>query len=105
MRVELPLAALFICLSALCALIARLATPPWPRRHRGPLRTMVVLGSGASAARRWALPVLTQALGGHTAEMFALLGAMQLQQYSPRVYVVAATDRRGAVVALCSALS
>uniref|UniRef100_A0A7R9VZC0 UDP-N-acetylglucosamine transferase subunit ALG14 n=1 Tax=Chlamydomonas euryale TaxID=1486919 RepID=A0A7R9VZC0_9CHLO len=48
----------------------RASNPP-PRA-----RTMVVLGSG-----------------GHTAEMLKLMQAMDKARYSPRVYVVAATDK------------
>ena len=36
---------------------------------------------------------LTFRAGGHTAEMLALLGAMDLGAYCPRIYVVAATDK------------
>mmetsp|Transcript_1684 Transcript_1684/g.5909 ORF Transcript_1684/g.5909 Transcript_1684/m.5909 type:complete len:243 (-) Transcript_1684:1814-2542(-) len=43
------------------------------------LSTMIVLGSG-----------------GHTAEMLRLVGAMDKQKYTPRTYVVAATDRLSA---------
>ncbi|KAI7836981.1 hypothetical protein COHA_009163 [Chlorella ohadii] len=45
------------------------------RRGRQNVRTMVVLGSG-----------------GHTAEMMALLQGFDLSVYTPRCYVVAATD-------------
>ncbi|PRW20336.1 UDP-N-acetylglucosamine transferase subunit ALG14-like protein [Chlorella sorokiniana] len=45
------------------------------RRGRHTVRTMIVLGSG-----------------GHTAEMMALLQGFDLSVYSPRCYVVAATD-------------
>lgn len=34
--------------------------------------------------------------GGHTAELLALLEHMDPNRYSPRIYVVASTDRMGA---------
>ena len=58
--------------------VAYVARAPFPARAGGssrPLRAMVVLGSG-----------------GHTAEMFALLRAVDHRRYAPRTYVLAATD-------------
>jgi beta-1,4-N-acetylglucosaminyltransferase len=58
-------------------------SPPPPRplggRGGGALRTMVVLGSG-----------------GHTAEMFAILRALDPARYTPRAYVLAASDSTSA---------
>ena len=113
---EPPLALLAAAALLLLLAVALLARSPWPRApRRAPLRTMVVLGSGALPAallRRAAgracppapaharpspgRPAAARATGGHTAEMFALLGGMDLSHYAPRCYVVAATDRRGA---------
>mmetsp|Transcript_31429 Transcript_31429/g.82430 ORF Transcript_31429/g.82430 Transcript_31429/m.82430 type:complete len:253 (+) Transcript_31429:433-1191(+) len=45
-------------------------------QSRGPRSALVVLGSG-----------------GHTTEMLRLLGALNLQSYTPRTYVYAETDR------------
>jgi beta-1,4-N-acetylglucosaminyltransferase len=42
---------------------------------KGPLKTMIVLGSG-----------------GHTAEMFRFLNTLDIAQFSPRIYIVAQTD-------------
>ncbi|MEW5307780.1 MAG: hypothetical protein WDW36_010156 [Sanguina aurantia] len=46
-----------------------------PKLAGASARTLIVLGSG-----------------GHTAEMLMMLGALDQSKYSPRVYVVAATD-------------
>ena len=46
------------------------------KKRTTPCRTLVVLGSG-----------------GHTAEMLRLLGGMNLDKYTPRVYVVAEGDK------------
>jgi beta-1,4-N-acetylglucosaminyltransferase len=64
---------ILLALLARAALGVRLAAR---RRRRRAVSTLVVLGSG-----------------GHTAEMLALLGAMDLRAYAPRLYVVADTDR------------
>jgi len=83
---------------------ARRAALPWTQPRSAQLRTMVVLGSGASLRD---VPAAYHSLtlcraycsdfwplsGGHTAEMLALLDALDLRRYSPRIYVVAATDR------------
>jgi beta-1,4-N-acetylglucosaminyltransferase len=68
---------------AIVASLARLiAIIPWnkrpmPRRsdQSAKVKTMIVLGSG-----------------GHTAEMLKLVGTIDLDRYTPRCYVVAATD-------------
>jgi beta-1,4-N-acetylglucosaminyltransferase len=67
--------------------------------------TLIVLGSGLHGVRPCnascglADTGLTQAplhrAGGHTAEMLALTARLDKQRYSPRCYVVAATDRMG----------
>lgn len=64
---------------ALRALVVALSPPP-RRRRRHALKTLVVLGSG-----------------GHTAEMFAIMRALDARRYSPRAYVLAATDTTSAV--------
>ena len=46
------------------------------KKRSTPCRTLVVVGSG-----------------GHTAEMLRLLGGMNLDNYAPRVYVVAESDK------------
>jgi beta-1,4-N-acetylglucosaminyltransferase len=48
-----------------------------PRRSKSqqPLSTLIILGSG-----------------GHTAEMLNLLAVLQIEQFSPRFYIAAATD-------------
>ncbi|EPS72125.1 hypothetical protein M569_02633, partial [Genlisea aurea] len=48
---------------------------PLYNRSPGPLRTLIVLGSG-----------------GHTAEMMNLLSAMDLHLFKPRYYIAAASD-------------
>ncbi|GMH37084.1 hypothetical protein BSKO_04957 [Bryopsis sp. KO-2023] len=53
------------------------------RRKDGPIKTMIVLGSG-----------------GHTTEMMAVVRAMDLSKYTPRCYVVANTDALGATKAM-----
>ena len=62
----------FIYLASKCG---KDAIPPTKKRT-SPGRTLVVLGSG-----------------GHTAEMLRLLGGMNLENYTPRVYVVAEGDK------------
>ena len=47
-----------------------------PNKRTSPCKTLVILGSG-----------------GHTAEMLRLLSGMNLKNYSPRVYVLAGTDK------------
>jgi Oligosaccharide biosynthesis protein Alg14 like len=79
--------------------------PEQRRRGTQPVSTMVVLGSGETGlASMWDAPTLwllwlltcwSTTAGGHTAEMLKLLGALQLDRYSPRSYVVASTDAMG----------
>ena len=76
---HLALALLFVNLAL--RVVTVMLTPPPPRRS--PLRTMVVLGSG-----------------GHTAEMFAILRALDPGRYRPRQYVIAATDSTSAAKVL-----
>jgi hypothetical protein len=89
----------------------------------GPVKTMIVLGSGAFFERRPAhtcccarracfvvlVPPLTKSLcflsptkniGGHTAEMLALVRRLDRAHYAPRAYVAAATDRMSGQKAL-----
>ncbi|PSC74694.1 UDP-N-acetylglucosamine transferase subunit ALG14-like protein [Micractinium conductrix] len=66
-------AAALLLLRLVLAVVAAVAA-----RRRKTVRTLVVLGSG-----------------GHTAEMLALLGGFDLSIYTPRCYVVAATDAMG----------
>ena len=47
-----------------------------PKKRTTPCKTLIILGSG-----------------GHTAEMLCLLRGMNLENYSPRVYVSAGTDK------------
>lgn len=44
-------------------------------------------------------PIFCCAAGGHTAEIFKVLSALNMSRFSPRVYVVADTDRLGMVKA------
>ena len=69
--VVLALCALFII--RLSYLVYKRGSTSAPRSS--PCATLVVLGSG-----------------GHTAEMLQLLGGMRLENYQPRVYVVAESD-------------
>jgi len=95
----------------------------------GPVKTMVVLGSGAfllaeaahaaclAAALHFPLqppikcswrkiplslqpPSPSPRTGGHTAEMLMMVEKLDKQHYSPRVYVAAATDRMSGTKAL-----
>ena len=81
----------------------------WWKKRKTAVRTLIVLGSGTSILQQGCVQLspprsctcshhsnmrLGQA-GGHTAEMLALLQAMDAKKYSPRQYVVAATDRMG----------
>lgn len=50
--------------------------PPLSKKRTTPCRTLIVIGSG-----------------GHTAEMLRLLGGMDLENYAPRVYVIAEGDK------------
>jgi len=59
----------------------------------------------ASLRDRWATKPALRALvvlrsGGHTAEMLALLDALDARKYAPRVYVVANTDDKSEAKAL-----
>eukprot|EP00879_Flechtneria_rotunda_P025794 GHRR01027441.1.p2 GENE.GHRR01027441.1~~GHRR01027441.1.p2 ORF type:complete len:104 (+),score=23.07 GHRR01027441.1:593-904(+) len=77
-----------VCLLALHILVfvcrtAYLLLRHSPLKPKGPVRTMIVLGSG-----------------GHTAEMLMLVESMDKQFYNPRVYVVAETDKMSAKRAL-----
>lgn len=81
------------------------------RRSTHPVSTMVVLGSGEPGfcifkdgpQRHRSAPGYSRMMfahaGGHTAEMLKLLGSLQPEQYTPRRYVVAATDAMGAAKA------
>ena len=62
----------FIYLASKCG---KDVIPP-TRKRTSPCRTLLILGSG-----------------GHTAEMLRLLGGMNLENYTPRVYVVAEGDK------------
>ena len=42
------------------------------------------------------------AVGGHTAEMLALLGKLDRSRYTPRTYVIASTDAMGAQKAMAA---
>ena len=73
-------------------------------RHRNKytVKTMIILGSGKLhfvadvvfeiTARIYLLFICTHIAGGHTAEMMTLLGSFDRSIYTPRNYVVAATD-------------
>ena len=76
----LAAAAVMLLLLNLVLRVLVVALSPPPRRGRTPLRTMVVLGSG-----------------GHTAEMFAILRALDPARYTPRASVLAARDSTSAV--------
>ena len=85
----------------------------WWKKRKTAVRTLIVLGSGTSILQQGCVqfsPFLSPPrsctcthhsdkrpgnTGGHTAEMLALLQAMDTKKYSPRQYVVAATDRMG----------
>lgn len=75
-------AALLLVLALLLLRNSSRRRRPLDRSATPTLRTMVVLGSG-----------------GHTAEMFALLESLELRRYTPRCYVVAATDTGSAAKA------
>ena len=103
-------------------LLVRLGLAAWRHLKRGHMQdfavsTMVVLGSGSPAPPRFLPRVFSiwrhirqnlcctaglgsgdclACTGGHTAEMLTLLSHMDLQRYSPRSYVIAATDKMGA---------
>lgn len=76
--------------------------------HQRTCRTLIVLGSGTSPlVLSPLLPACLPATahnhhcaGGHTAEMLFLLEKLDFQLYTPRCYVVAATDNLGAQRAL-----
>lgn len=53
------------------------------RQHLNSVRTLVVLGSG-----------------GHTSEMLGFLQTLPIHKYSPRCYIVAATDKGSATKAV-----
>ncbi|KAI8466082.1 MAG: oligosaccharide biosynthesis protein Alg14-like protein [Monoraphidium minutum] len=79
----MALAAILIALAGLAAMLAvRVLYMLFVGRSRpmragsGPVKTMVVLGSG-----------------GHTAEMLMLVERLDKAHYAPRVYVAAASDR------------
>eukprot|EP00882_Tetradesmus_deserticola_P007634 GHRQ01008039.1.p1 GENE.GHRQ01008039.1~~GHRQ01008039.1.p1 ORF type:complete len:217 (+),score=68.08 GHRQ01008039.1:334-984(+) len=67
-----------LLLQLLCIVIRALyiISNPQPLRPAGPVKTMIVLGSG-----------------GHTAEMLMLVEGMDKKFYTPRVYVAAETDK------------
>jgi len=88
-------------LVAICSLLA-----PKPRKT-GPVRAMIVLGSGQHCIEYSTAQVLHTYLpyamwliwhthaclsGGHTAEMLRVLAALDKGCYKPRIYVYAHTD-------------
>jgi beta-1,4-N-acetylglucosaminyltransferase len=84
------------------------------RQHSIPVKTMVVLGSGTHLAMRirfrsstfrvmaqiWqSLETCLCDAGGHTAELFRVMDDLDKIKFAPRVYVVALTDKLGAIKA------
>lgn len=77
------------------------------------VKTMAVLGSGAHSLPRACAKVLSHQLcrrcnqartslcdaGGHTAELFRVMNELDRLKFAPRVYVVAKTDKLGAIKA------
>lgn len=71
------LSALFLITLLVLRIVQLRSARQSPRQHRTlPARTMIVLGSG-----------------GHTAEMLQLAGSLDRTRYTPRIYVVAETDK------------
>ena len=97
---RMPLTCLAVCCFIWLALRLLLF-----RKHTTHVKTMAVLGSGAVLAMSSRLGDTVQPnarkhicdAGGHTAEMFRVMNELDRLKFAPRVYVVATTDKLGAI--------
>lgn len=77
------IAIILLFLIRLIYVLASLQCEPKRRYEHGSVRTLIVLGSG-----------------GHTAEMIAIVNELNKRKYSPRLYVLADTDKHSETKAL-----
>jgi beta-1,4-N-acetylglucosaminyltransferase len=80
------------------------------RQHKSHVKTMAVLGSGAFSPSEGSYNAACDSVyykpkssqfhaGGHTAELFRVMNELDKVKFAPRVYVVANTDKLGALKA------